>query len=235
MPFFIKKICHVENSNNFIIIRPTNLSLNDLCFAKGKHNCTTFDTKDIFDFRAYILNNYIKKPINFYLHLLDEYKNIINIEAIDGYSYIYTFNRKKIKSNKLEYYPYINKNVIEIYDNLLDIGNSSLINHNMIAYETISCFKNYFSKNGGGFFGFKLQLNTNIKPHYAVLYGYEEKVTNYIGRFINVQQSEDSESSIEEISLDDSQYVQNIPSPTAELFNITTPEPSAPPLPGSIN
>lgn len=259
MPFFIKKICRVEVNNNLITIKPKSINLEDLCMANGRHNCMDYRTEDIFDFRTYILNNYIKRPINFYLHLLDENKNIIPIDNVDNcYSLIYSFNRKNKKRN-LDYYPFITKNKLEISDNIIDMGNSSLITNEMVAYETVSCFKSHFSKNGGGFFGFRLSMeNINIRPQFAVLYGYENKITNpntlfnnrnseYVNnRYLSVSRSEGSteylsNESSEDLSEDSVDYLVYVSENDTNNIGYAMPsapietiEPTAPPYPGLV-
>ena len=254
MPFFIKKICRVEVNNNLITIKPKSIHLEDLCMANGRHNCIDYKAEDIFDFRTYILNNYIKRPINFYLHLLDENKNIITIDNVDNcHSLIYSFNRKNKKRN-LNYYPFITKNKLEISDNIIDMGNSSLITNQMVAYETVSCFKSHFSKNGGGFFGFRLSMeNINIRPQFAVLYGYENKITNPITSFNNTfinrnsefvtNRSEESteylsDESSEDFSEDPVDYLVYVSENESNNIGYAMPspqiEPTAPPYPGLV-
>jgi len=260
MPFFIKKICEVEVNNNIVTIKPRNVSLEDLCMPNGRHNCVDYRVEDIFDFRSYILNNYIQRPINFYLHLLDENKNIIPIDDLDNcYSLIYSFNRKNKKRN-LNYYPFITKNKLDVFNNIIDMGYSSLITNQMVAYETISCFKSHFSKDGGGFFGFRLNIeNINIRPHFAVLYGYENKIKNpntlfnnrimdlnsdsryNTNRYITVSRSESSEYSSEYSSEESTEYPVYVPHNQENNIGYAMPsappqiiEPTAPPYPGLV-
>ena len=121
----------------------------------------------------------------------------------------------------------------------------------MIAYETVSCFKSHFSKNGGGFFGFRLFIkNTNVRPHFAVLYGYERKIRNPTQLFnsgisnyqirnsvypLNTEESDDSEESEYSSEYNDDYmiYVPDNPHPSAP--NLGYAMPSAPPMPDNGN
>ena len=210
MPFFIKKVCKVNNERGLFCLQPKDLTVDQICFAKAKHKCDNFNIDSIFDLRSYIMTNCVKREINFYLHLLDEHKNVINVNNKEGYSYIYSFNRKPQK-RKLNYFPFITKNKLEINNNLIDLGFSSLVTNQMIAYETTSCFSNHFSKNGGGFYGFKISIPIDVQPHFAVLYGYEEKVRNpylfFNNRIMSLyNDSEESHFSRGSSYLDESSY-----------------------------
>tara|TARA_B100001287_G_C22631278_1_gene505273 strand:- start:298 stop:996 length:699 start_codon:yes stop_codon:yes gene_type:complete len=215
MPF--KKICAVEEVNNYYILNPYTL-LDDLCDCKAIHQCNDFNTDNIFDLRRFLVNNQVKRSLNFYLHLFDENKNQIEIPEENGYSLIYNFNRKstRVRRKFLRYYPFISKNKLEVRNDLISLGASKVVTNMMIAYETASCFSSYFSDNGGGFYGFKFKIDTNVKPKYAVLYGYQIPINldSYI------EESDDSTESLEDSY---GQYIETSP------YNVYVPQlPSAP-------
>lgn len=238
MSSIIKKTCKLFESNGTFTLQPRGLFLEDHCFAHATHTCNDYLKNDIFDFRSTVLNNHIKQPLHFYMHLFDENMNRIEIESnYEGYSLVFTFNRKctGYRNKKLNYYPYISKNRMQVYNNLIYLGISELVTNSMVAYETNGCVGSNFSKNGGGFYGFQFNINTGIKPKHAVLYGLKNKIIsrNNFQRNNIIElssQSEESYYSDESEESDESEGSYDSLSSSEEThYPIYAPVPTAPP------
>ena len=149
MSSFIKKICNLSENNGTFTLKPRGLLLEDHCFVNANHACENYIKDNIFDFRTNILNNCIKRPIQFYMYLLDENNNKIDIDSnYEGYSLIFTFNRKcnGYRNKTLNYCPYVSKNRMQVYNNLIHLGESQLVDNRMVAYETHGCLNTNVSK-----------------------------------------------------------------------------------------
>ena len=54
-----------------------------------------------------------------------------------------------------------------------------------VAYETTSCFSEFYSPNGGGYYGFCINFeNLNVEPRYAVLFVDDSKISRPINNKI---------------------------------------------------
>tara|TARA_E500000178_G_C17018307_1_gene754129 strand:- start:1076 stop:1774 length:699 start_codon:yes stop_codon:yes gene_type:complete len=169
----IKIKCSIDQTENKYILKPLN-SLSDLNLVNNsKHYSENFDTNYIFDLRKHILNNKYNSNLHFYVALFDENNNIINFDESDKiYSTLYTFNRVKEKKKKkvyLNYYPIIRKFKYNLCNNIFYFGFSDLITSKSVAFENSGCLYNYYSENGGGFYGFYFTTAKNIKVKYADL------------------------------------------------------------------
>ena len=173
----IKRVCNIVKFKNSYLIQPRmNYNLNNLCLAScTNHKSDNFDSNFIFDFRSDILNRNLDNDLEFYLILIDENSQIININNnICGNSFVYNFNRKKEKINKqttLKYYPKVEKFNINVNSNYIYLGSIRKINMNHVAFETKTCLSEFYSPNGGGYYGFCINFeNLDVEAIYAVLF-----------------------------------------------------------------
>ena len=173
----IKRVCNiVKFENNYLIQPRMNYNLNSKCLAScTNHIGDNFDSNFIFDFRSDILNKKLNNELEFHLILIDENSQIININNnIRGISFVYNFNRRKEKINKqtaLKYYPKVEKFNINVNSNHIYLGSIKKIDMKQVAYETRTCFNEFYSPNGGGYYGFCINFeNLNIEPDMIYLY-----------------------------------------------------------------
>ena len=216
-----KKICDLIKIGNNYLLQPR-LSVASNCLVDSvNHIGSNFDAEYIFDLRDDILNKCIKNQLHFYVKLFDQDMVELDINNLENANaLIYSFNRKKEKrfgTTNLKYYPRIDRfNVENNNNNSLYLGYSQKIDFRQTAYETTGCFNMHLSENGGGFYGFNLNLpNSFIQPKYAVIYIFDKKQTFVNNRIRNIINQENN-------------YI-NHPMPSAPPLNDI--EPTAPPCP----
>lgn len=165
--------CLVDKIDNRYILKPI-VSLSELNLVKSSnHTSNYYDTNYIFDIRKFILNKKINSNLFFYIKLYDENKNVINLNEFDFESTLYVFNRVKEKANGrtyLNYYPKIKDYINEKFNNNIYGGCTDYVTSRTIAFETSNCFSNFYSSNGGGFYGFNISTNIDINPIYADIF-----------------------------------------------------------------
>ena len=179
----IRRVCTIVKVENNYFIQPSFYSsLNNMCLTScTNHIGNNIDSKFIFDFRRNILNKKFDNDLEFHLILVDENSQVINInDNIRGNSIVYTFNRKKERINKqiaLRYYPKVEKFNINVNSNHIYLGNTKKIDMKQVAYETKSCFSEFYSPNGGGYYGFCINFqNLDVDPKYAILFIHNKKI-----------------------------------------------------------
>ena len=162
--------CLVDKIDNKYILKPI-VSLSESNLVKSSNHISNYyDTNYIFDIRKFILNKKINSNLYFYIKLYDENKNVINLNGIDFESTLYVFNRVKEKINRrtyLNYYPKINDYINEKFNYNIYAGCTDYITCKTIAFETSNYFYNFYSNNGGGFYGFYISTRKEINPIYA--------------------------------------------------------------------
>ena len=228
----IKKVCDIYQFGESYIFHPkNNSSLENLCLVPCEnHIGSNFESSNIFDFRTEILNKCINSNIHFYVILLDENMREIALDNVDinGSSLIYSFNRKKEKQGskiKLTYYPKINKFDLSKNRNIIYLGTSDKIHSRQVAYENTSCFSNFFSSDGGGYYGFNIKINNlDIQPKHAVLLGYKKQLSMRMNNnyFLNnrVQRVFDQEQNNIIPSAPSETYIIQSSTPPMEEINI---------------
>jgi hypothetical protein len=238
----LKKICDIiKIEDNYILQPRCNNKLENLCMVNNsKHDSEYFNTDHIFDLRSLILNKSINSEIHFYLLLFDENMKEINLKE-DNYKkcLIYTFNRKKnkkIRKTILNYHPIIEEfkiqNKLTLSDKtMLYLGNSKKVNCKQVAFENSGCISNFYSENGGGFYGFQFGLKNLSKiPKSAILFGYKNEqnvinngyLNNNIERIINTETKPADIPVIYAVPIED-EYIEPTAPPMEEIM------PSAPP------
>ena len=228
----IKRVCNVVKIGDNYLIQPRmNSNLNNLCLTScTNHVGHNFDSNFIFDFRTEILNRKLKNNLQFYLLLIDENSQEINLSNnLRGESFIYIFNRKKEKINRetvLKYYPKVEKFNINTSNNHIYLGNAAKIDMKQVAYETTSCFSDFYSPNGGGYYGFCINFeNLVAEPRYAVLFVDDINLSkpintnifsnNRINHLVNRNSDYNTETYMIEPS---APYLPGIPEPSAPIY-----------------